>query len=111
MRRSRVSGPANIPTSQGLSGFDGASQTGGARGQTVWYVLDSVEHQADVPAGHDMWSHVAVLVGHARRCGARAEDPPSYDTGTRSWTLMLQLEGRRGRAQELAVPVRWRNGG
>ncbi|WP_426958098.1 hypothetical protein [Muricoccus radiodurans] len=74
----------------------------------VFYTLNGVEHGSWVPSGQDRWDCVAQSVGTRLRCEVRAESPPTYDTGTRSWTLELTVFGRRRRPETLSVAVRWR---
>ena len=74
---------------------------------SVFFTLDGFEHGLQVSSGADRWDVVARAVGARRGCAARAEEPPAYDTGTRSWTLCVTLLGRRGRGGTVQVPVRW----
>ncbi|WP_426958027.1 hypothetical protein [Muricoccus radiodurans] len=74
----------------------------------VWYILKGQEHAVLVSPGRDRWDVVAEAVGQQLRATGRAEDPPSYDTGTRQWALTVTLKGRWGREQDVMVPVRWR---
>ena len=75
-------------------------------GAMVFYTLDGIEHGQPVADGSDRWDVVARALAERMRCDALAEEPPTYDTGTRSWTLSVTLR-RRWRKRVLAVPVRW----
>ncbi|MCR0983209.1 hypothetical protein [Roseomonas populi] len=74
---------------------------------SVFYTLDGVEHRHVVPQGTDRWDAVAEALAKRLRCRATAEDPPSYDTGTRNWTLPVTLLSSTGRRERMLVPVRW----
>ncbi|MBP0494647.1 hypothetical protein [Roseomonas indoligenes] len=73
----------------------------------IFYTFDGVEHREPVPRGADRWDAVAEALARRLRCRALAEEPPSYDTGTRSWTLPVTLRRRLGRTETLLIPVRW----
>ncbi|MBI0538118.1 hypothetical protein D9599_21375 [Roseomonas sp. KE2513] len=72
----------------------------------VFCMVGFEEWSVPVAPGADRWGAVAQLVGQAMGCGARVDEAPVYDSGTRSWTLAVTLVGRR-RGRVLSVPVRW----
>jgi hypothetical protein len=82
--------------------------SGAAAETAVFCTLGSEEWSVPIAPGEDRWGAVALAVGEAMGCGARVDEPPVYDSGTRSWTLAVTLVGRRrGRGNVVSVPVRW----
>jgi hypothetical protein len=74
----------------------------------VFYTLGGDECGSWVPSGSSRAQTVANAVGRLMGCVAHADEAPIYDTGTRSWTLLVSLFDRRGRRVEVVqVPMRW----
>ena len=95
------------PLQEAAPGFSPEPQhpSGGAPQAVVLCALGSEEWGVPVAPGTERWGAVAQVVDQTMRCGVRVDEPPVYDSGTRSRTLTVALVGR-WHGQVLSGPVR-----
>lgn len=88
-------------------GFETEAAAFVAKMTSIFYTLDGVERELALPAGADRWNYVAKAVSLQRGREARAPEPPSYDCGTRSWCLPVEVRRRWRGVEVVPVAVRW----